>query len=61
MVMFSKRFALDELRSLIRFWEKKWNLISSTEKRTKRIDVFTQKDVDNLHIIYPLKGKEDIN
>lgn len=39
--------------SLIRFWEKEFDIIKP-QKNKKGNRLFTQKDVDNLHIIYNL-------
>jgi DNA-binding transcriptional MerR regulator len=47
----SKRF--DVNASLIRFWEKEFDILQP-KKNKKGNRLFTQKDVDNLHIIYHL-------
>ena len=47
----SKMF--DVNTSLIRFWEKEFSIIKP-KKNAKGNRLFTQKDVDNLHIIYNL-------
>ena len=39
--------------SLIRFWEKEFSILKP-KKNAKGNRLFTQKDVDNLHIIYNL-------
>lgn len=39
--------------SLIRFWEKEFTILKP-KKNAKGNRLFTQKDVDNLHIIYNL-------
>jgi len=39
--------------SLIRFWEKEFDIIKP-KKNKKGNRLFTQKDIDNLHIIYHL-------
>tara|TARA_B110000046_G_scaffold63181_1_gene70585 strand:+ start:3737 stop:4063 length:327 start_codon:yes stop_codon:yes gene_type:complete len=39
--------------SLIRFWEKEFRILKP-KKNAKGNRLFTQKDVDNLHIIYNL-------
>jgi DNA-binding transcriptional MerR regulator len=39
--------------SLIRFWEKEFDVIKP-KKNKKGNRLFTQKDIDNLHIIYHL-------
>ena len=39
--------------SLIRFWEKEFDIIKP-QKNKKGNRMFTQKDVDNFHIIYHL-------
>lgn len=52
--------------SLIRFWEKEFTIIKPT-KNKKGNRMFTQKDVDNFHLIfhlvkergYTLKGAKD--
>ena len=43
--------------SLIRFWEKEFDIIKP-KKNKKGNRLFTQKDIDNFHIIYHL-GKEN--
>ena len=45
----SKMF--DVNTSLIRFWEKEFSILKP-KKNAKGNRLFTQKDVDNLHIIY---------
>jgi DNA-binding transcriptional MerR regulator len=47
----SKMF--DVNTSLIRFWEKEFSILKP-KKNAKGNRLFTQKDVDNLHIIYNL-------
>ncbi len=47
----SKMF--DGNTSLIRFWEKEFSILKP-KKNAKGNRLFTQKDVDNLHIIYNL-------
>ena len=47
----SKMF--DVNNSLIRFWEKEFSILKP-KKNAKGNRLFTQKDVDNLHIIYNL-------
>ncbi len=39
--------------SLVRFWEKEFDIIKP-KKNKKGNRLFTQKDIDNLHIIYHL-------
>lgn len=39
--------------SLIRFWEKEFDIIKP-KKNKKGNRLFTQKDIDNLHVIYHL-------
>lgn len=43
--------------SLIRFWEKEFDIIQP-KKNKKGNRLFTQKDVDNFHIIYRLVKQE---
>lgn len=47
----SKMFTVNT--SLIRFWEKEFEIINP-KKNKKGNRLFTQKDVDNFHIIYHL-------
>jgi len=47
----SKMF--DVNTSLIRFWEKEFSILNP-KKNAKGNRLFTQKDVDNMHIIYNL-------
>jgi len=44
---------LDVNTSLIRFWEKEFDIIKP-KKNKKGNRLFTQKDIDNFHIIYHL-------
>ena len=45
--------AFDVNTSLIRFWEKEFDIIKP-KKNKKGNRLFTQKDIDNFHIIYHL-------
>jgi DNA-binding transcriptional MerR regulator len=47
----SKMFAVNA--SLIRFWEKEFSILKP-KKNKKGTRFFTQKDIDNLHLIYHL-------
>ncbi|GHT80432.1 transcriptional regulator [Bacteroidia bacterium] len=53
----AKKFDVNS--SLIRFWEKEFDVIKP-HKNSKGRRFFTQKDVDNFHVIYRLVKEEGL-